>query len=628
MAGITAYFTTQPDRHSLPEILAGTLASSFSLPGSSPVVVLTDDSAIVLGGNFPRHFQRKAQYVANREATILFYGELYNPLGGKEEAQFALDLIEGGSFEALKDLDGPFTLFHWDHHAKTLTVATDRLGRFPVFYFVHDGLTGVTTDLNSVLFAGVFPAALRLESVIDLLTIGFPLGDKSLFEGIERIAGGTIATISSTGVRKQTYWEPRSMNGPDDLERMMGMYAASTRRAVERFPRTAAALSGGWDTRATWAVLKEYRECVPAMTFGVRDSHEVEVASAIARRLCLDHAVIEPDQEFFNSFRELAEQVIMLGNGHVTVDLAFQLHVFERLADRYPRILDSAGCEFRRGRRAKVAAATASSSRELASFLLSSHGTGIWNASCISESLFHGNEHATREKLTGWLDDVSSPAGATGPERCADQIDAFASRELWGHSYAHGYHLQTNVIACSMPYTDKEMYDLTLQASRSLRWSHGFQQSVIRRHASELELFPIVHGDHKIPYGEDLFSSIPALYYHLIRNISSHRGAHALDRINNGKPFRPYRRWYSGELREYVDDMLHTHALASSGFVNIKGIETLTDCSHGISVLLTLSHLVSYVDRINRSVTREKPFRPAAIGISEQNKGEQIHEHA
>src|SRR5258706_4986493 len=462
MAGVTAYFTTQPDRHAVAEILKQTVASAFALPGSKPIVIQLTDRAIALGGNFPRHFQRKANHAATPRMTVLFYGELYNSLGEKEEAQFALDLITKGTLDGLKDLDGPCSLLCWDNHEKTLIVSSDRLGRFPLFYFVRDGLIGVTSDLNAVFSAGVIPAALDLESVVEFLTIGFPMGEKSLFEGIERIAGGTIVTISSAGIKRRRYWHPQFANGPDRLEQMMTTYEACTQRTVDRFSHTAVALTGGWDTRATWAVLGECRERIPAMTFGVKVSSEIEVASAIARRLHLDHLVIEPDHDFLDSFEKLAEKVIMLGNGHVTVDLAFQLYAFDRVAERYQRVLDSAGCEYRRGRRARMTAATAKSANDVASFLLSAHATGIWNPQCVSEALFHGHHQATRKNLAGWLEDVVSDHPSSATERYAEQIDAFCSRELWGHSYAHGYHFQTNVVACSMPNCDNEMYDLYL----------------------------------------------------------------------------------------------------------------------------------------------------------------------
>lgn len=367
-------------------------------------------------------------------------------------------------------------------------------------------------------------------------------------------------------------------------------------RALKILDSQAITLSGGWDSRATCAVASILGKPINTVTFGVEKSSDVEIASTISNTLGFSHTLLKPEADFFISFHQWAEKLIILSQGHVTIDLAFQIYMYDCMSRLYTVVIDSAGCEFRRGIRARHAARTAKCTSDITKFLLSMYSTGIWSEDYIGKDFYHIYPLTSQNKLTRWLDFLSC-------KTYEEQIDAFSMYELWAHSYAHGYPLQTSIIACRMPFSDNEFYDELLNSSQDIRWSHKLHRAVIHKFAPQLEKIPFSYAHCKVYYGESLICFIPLIYHKIISSVESKKGLSWLSLFDNSKPFRPFHKWYSNELENYVYNMLTSSLVASSEYFNAQGVLNLLnkqklekkDYSRGINVLLTLIHLTHYV---------------------------------
>ena len=572
------------------------LNSSYPLPNIQTVEANIENDSVGFGGVFPKHFQRKNSIYKSKIGTLIFYGELYNDAGISNEAEYALKFIQEHGIEKIYQLDGPFALFFWNEEQKCLIAATDRLGRFPIYYSRTSEGIYITTDLHSLFTSKMIIPNLRKKSIVDFLTIGFVTGDESIFEGIKRITAGEYLSCSFDNVEKRKYWKPQYSNLIHDTEEMVHAFEKCTCRAIDFRPNSVVALSGGWDSRATVAALKKSNANFTIMTFGEFESTDVNIARSIAQKLNLNHEIISPEQDFFDGFNTLAQKTISLGSGHTTVDIAFQLYAFERLAKKYSMVLDSAGCEFRRGLRAKLASQNAKKTSDITDYLTTMYSTGVWNDEIINKDFFEDNKQQTHHHLTTMLDDSS----ATSFE---EQIDLFTWDELWCHHYAHGYPLQTNIIGCHMPYSDNMFYDLFLQSDTSIRWTYQFHENVINKNYSLLKTFPISHGNIKIPYGNSRLKYVPIVYHRIISKMSSLPALHWVKTLDNYRPFRSYNKWYTQQLEQHVIQMLRSSFGESQSFISInKALElieiqkqSLTDRSHSISILMTLAHLMKYI---------------------------------
>ena len=196
MAGITAFYSNTERDIPLKKLVELTTYSSFPLSNSITQITDVGSPRVAFGGVYPKHFQRKINIASSTFGTLILYGELYNEHGWMNEAEFALNTLRQNGIAGIASLNGPFALFFWNELEQSLLAATDRLGRFPLFYFSVDDCYGITTDLHSVFASGILKPSLRLESVVDFLTIGFPLGEHSMFENVNRVAGGEYLLCS------------------------------------------------------------------------------------------------------------------------------------------------------------------------------------------------------------------------------------------------------------------------------------------------------------------------------------------------------------------------------------------------------------------------------------------------
>jgi asparagine synthetase B (glutamine-hydrolysing) len=359
MSGITAFIRFQEESPPLERLLDRTLKATCPLPDLKIVTAQTNTAHVVFGGTFPKHFQRQAETISEGGMDLLLYGELYNELGGKDEAEFALNCIRRGDDNELRNLNGPFTLLLHNSNTHDLTIITDRLGRFPVFCGKFGETLFFTTDLHSLFNAGVIAPHLDDESMADFLTIGFPLGDQSLFRGVRRITGGTVVTISRSGVTRRTYWDHRCENSLEDTDALVSTFRECVSRAVKRAPKIAITLSGGWDSRATVAALPATADAeVWAVTYGVPESSDARIARRVAERLHIPHELAPVDEAFFDNFSGWTDKVLKLSGGHATRTSHFSFTVMTscatasraprqrglRISARYPRPICRQAC--------------------------------------------------------------------------------------------------------------------------------------------------------------------------------------------------------------------------------------------------------------------------------------------
>lgn len=598
MAGLTTFlqFENQGSGTFSPDFcLKKTIAASHPLPQLKEVQLSPRPHRIAMGGTFPSHYHRRRQFWQCGRKTLLFYGELYKRSDGREEAQFALEQIVRDGDGILASLNGPFALFMWDDELEELTIATDRLGRFPIFYSEIGEQFFFTSDLHAVLSAKLFSIELRTQSLVDLLAIGFPLGDHSFFRGIKRMSGGEAWKLTRSGSNQRTYWASHFSGALGDLDMMGNSFRECALRAVESDGESAITLSGGWDSRATLAAMGQL-ENISAITYGVRESADVDIATRVSETLGLPHIIAIPDKNFFEFFSSFAEKAVLISSGHATADIAFQIYVYGRLRARFTHVIDSAGCEFRRGIRARRVAKKAQSAGAIADFLLGVYSPGVWKGGIITPDFYRHYSATTKDALTELCSSYE-----TGEE----MIDAFSTRELWSHHYAHGYALQTHFIGCRMPWSDNEFHDLYSQALPEIRWSHRLHRHVINRYFPQLQRIPISHGHCAVPYGESMLRYFPMLYHRGISELALRKGLSALRALDNYRPFLPYHLWYGRELREYVHDNLMRKEL--SEFLNVDGVRNLLtaqenssiDHARATSMLLTLSILLNYRRTMN-----------------------------
>jgi asparagine synthetase B (glutamine-hydrolysing) len=187
------------------------------------------------------------------------------------------------------DYDGAFVIAVADLQRKRLFLYNDRLGTLPVCYTQSDGIFCFAPEAKAVLALAEKQAKLSQRGVVSFFSIGYCLGETTLFEDIKMLEPGCVLTVDleSAVVRRERYWtmafDPanaiRSRRAAEDA-----MYEALLRSHELLLcdgPRHfEVMLSGGLDSRAVPAFMNELKHPPStSFTWGVDDNFPYSDAS-------------------------------------------------------------------------------------------------------------------------------------------------------------------------------------------------------------------------------------------------------------------------------------------------------------------------------------------------------------
>lgn len=169
---------------------------------------------------------------------------------------------------------------------------------FDSFYYrwVEGGLVFASSP---VPLYSLGPVSVDWECWVDILSLGYPLGDSTPALEIRRLVGGESLVAAAGGVRLQQrspYWLDTRPGHTAPAE-VAGLIASHIPRFALRRP--VVTLSGGWDSRLLAALTKTRSlRSLDAYTIATDDGRErdIELAPAVARALGARHQILsQPD---------------------------------------------------------------------------------------------------------------------------------------------------------------------------------------------------------------------------------------------------------------------------------------------------------------------------------------------
>jgi asparagine synthase (glutamine-hydrolysing) len=209
---------------------------------------------------------------------LSFNGEIYNFRELRAELRAAgrrfvtdgdtevllLALVHWG-LAALSRLKGQFALALWDDEAGEVLLARDRFGIVPLHWqHTPGGGVAFASEVKALRAMGLHP---RL-SVPDLVDVGVLWGThpgRSVYAGVETVRPGGWVRIGPDGVGAGAHWEYRYAEERDEssldvqAERLRALLADAVDRRVPVYGDPAVLLSGGLDSSAVLALLRQAR---------------------------------------------------------------------------------------------------------------------------------------------------------------------------------------------------------------------------------------------------------------------------------------------------------------------------------------------------------------------------------
>ena len=211
--------------------------------------------------------------------------DLYLSHRGRPESSRAPD------WRFLRAIDGVFAAAIYDGEAGVVHLVEDRFGLANMFWTVVEGRLAWTSTLGAFVELPGFRPVVDQLAVDQFLGAGHPLGDRSLFEGVELVPVGSVVTfdVETSSIAPTRYWWwddlPRpsarvdAREAADELGRLLRRAIEARARPGER---VGVSLSGGLDSRALLAGLPERGAPIGTVTFGQPDSLEAVIARRAA----------------------------------------------------------------------------------------------------------------------------------------------------------------------------------------------------------------------------------------------------------------------------------------------------------------------------------------------------------
>ncbi len=239
---------------------------------------------------------------------IVFNGEIYNfpdlrrdleshgrRFRTRSDTEVILQGFEQWGLDVIPRLNGMFALGIWDARRERLHLARDRVGEKPLIYRDAGGEVAFASEIRALVKGLGSTPEIDPQVLDEYLAYLCVPGNRSIFQGIEKVPPACIVTCTRDSLRVERYWRlsyktKTVARGAETLERLDEILTDATRiRMVSDVP-VGAFLSGGVDSSTVVALMG--RSSRPTHTFSIGFSeasfdelpHAREVATACGTR--------------------------------------------------------------------------------------------------------------------------------------------------------------------------------------------------------------------------------------------------------------------------------------------------------------------------------------------------------
>ena len=204
---------------------------------------------------------------------------------------------------SLMNLSGCYSFALWESDSGTLMLGTDRYGMIPLYYQQKNGPVAFASEIKSLL--NFEPDdGINLTAFSELLSLGAPLGDHTLYPSVQRLPAATVLAFRNGQLTPTRYWSrgvsqhDPSMTVPQFVEEAQRLLSRSIARLTNQIAHPICFLSGGYDSRRILLELIRHGKPVTACTSPtVRNdnpwTHDIPIARALCAELGVDHVTVD-----------------------------------------------------------------------------------------------------------------------------------------------------------------------------------------------------------------------------------------------------------------------------------------------------------------------------------------------
>jgi len=232
--------------------------------------------------------QTGSQPLSNEDGTvwIVFNGEIYNHADlhrelesrghryrTRSDTESIAHAYEEWGERCVERLRGMFAFAIWDRKERRLFVARDRVGIKPLYIARTGRAILCASEIKALLAHPGVRRAVRIDGLVEHLTLRYAPSPRTLFDGIEKLPPGHFLSVDENGERLERYWqvayEPKASPRIEDaLDELDGRLEEAVRLRLMSDVPLGALLSGGLDSSVVVAIMSRLLER-PVQTFSV-----------------------------------------------------------------------------------------------------------------------------------------------------------------------------------------------------------------------------------------------------------------------------------------------------------------------------------------------------------------------
>jgi asparagine synthetase B (glutamine-hydrolysing) len=263
------------------------------------------------------------------------------------------DYIENGA-KALEGYDGHFALVIFNGLNGSLSVVSDPIGMFSIFYWQQG--SRILLSNSALAIATQTHSKADILAVEHFLRMGNLVGDRTLWQGVRRLLGGTILCAAEGRVTQAEYWRPTydkslaSLSFNEALCHAMSLLTHTVSRILEREGKTWVDLTGGFDSRLVAMLVAKIDSPFSAYCMGPNENLDVRLSRKISQEMRWEYENTQLSDEWGPDQYPWFNAALGCGDGRTSVlRLAVTMRGFEERNRTIKRNVTGVGGENMRG---------------------------------------------------------------------------------------------------------------------------------------------------------------------------------------------------------------------------------------------------------------------------------------
>jgi asparagine synthase (glutamine-hydrolysing) len=250
--------------------------------------------------------------------VLVFNGEIYNHIRIRSELQNEVNVIWRGSSDSetllsgistwglevtLKKIEGMFAFALWDNHTKTLSLARDRIGEKPLYYYQDSSNLFFFSEIKSLKKISNISFEIDRDSFESYTKYGYVPNPKSIYKNVFKLEAASCISfkIENKSIKKCSFFSYWQLNNSvedsleihssiQDLDKILSGIVQD--QMISDVP-LGAFLSGGIDSSLIAAIMqKNSNKKINTFTIGFNEDgfNEAPFAKKISDHLGTNHS--------------------------------------------------------------------------------------------------------------------------------------------------------------------------------------------------------------------------------------------------------------------------------------------------------------------------------------------------